>query len=272
MNLESSADSIVRQALAEMSERYTAPGSRLEPCQPMRHVSGTERAVAGASPPHQVHTHPMDTRSTSVLIVRHAPSTWNVARRKQGWADPPLTPQAERAARDWARTVPRCLAAVAASDLQRASATAAMTAANLALSDVHKYPGLREQHQGDWTGLTKPQIKRLWPELLRERPRRPAGGETPDQVLTRVLDSLLEFGKAHRGRCVLVVTHNHVIQTVERALHVETAPSPHLEGRWLHLCHDVPSTQPALAAFRAGAPTGGRPPNSKTPPAAEAGR
>jgi probable phosphoglycerate mutase len=124
---------------------------------------------------------------------------------------------------------------VVSSDLQRSRETAQIIAASLALHDVETMPGLREQHQGAWTGLTKEQIKCRWPERLRERPRRPVDGESGEAVLGRVLATLGQIATAHRGRCVLIVTHSGVIQTLERAARVDAPPVPYLEGRWFRV-------------------------------------
>jgi broad specificity phosphatase PhoE len=95
--------------------------------------------------------------------------------------------------------------------------------------------GLREQHQGAWTGLTKEQIKLRWPERHRERPRRPVDGEPAETVLERVLAALGQIATLHEGGCVLIVTHSGVIQTLERAAGVDAPPVPYLEGRWFRL-------------------------------------
>jgi probable phosphoglycerate mutase len=169
------------------------------------------------------------------LVLRHAPTGWNDQRRRQGWADQPLTDAARRAARAWADRVPASFSAVVSSDLKRARETAQIIAASLALDGVEALEGLREQHQGAWTGLTKEQIKLQWPERLRERPRRPVDGEPGETVLRRVFAALGQIAAVHAGGCVLIVTHSGVIQALERAAGVDAPPVPYLEGRWFRL-------------------------------------
>jgi broad specificity phosphatase PhoE len=159
-----------------------------------------------------------------LLLLRHAPSTWNAARRRQGWADPPLT--------------------------------AALIAAGAGWRPVATHRALREQDQGTWTGLTKPQITQRWPDALRERPRRPLHGETVDAVWERVVAALTRIGRQHAGWCTLVVTHHEVIRVIERALVVDAATVPHLEGRWLR---GEPGLAATPAALTAGEPTAGEP-------------
>jgi probable phosphoglycerate mutase len=169
------------------------------------------------------------------LVLRHAPTGWNDERRRQGWADQPLTDAARRAVRAWADRAPASFSTVVSSDLQRARETAQIIAASLALDDVEALVGLREQHQGAWTGLTKEQIKLQWPERLRERPRRPVDGEPAETVLRRVLAALGQIASVHEGGCVLIVTHSGVIQALERAVGVDAPPVPYLEGRWFRV-------------------------------------
>lgn len=174
-------------------------------------------------------------RCASVLVLRHAPTGWNDQRRRQGWADQPLTDAARRAVRAWADRAPAAFSRVVSSDLERARETARIIASSLALDDVEVMPGLREQHQGAWTGLTKEQIKHRWPERHRERPRRPVNGESAEALLKRVLAALGQVATAHEGRCVLIVTHNGVIHAMERAAGVDAPPVPYLQGRWFRL-------------------------------------
>jgi probable phosphoglycerate mutase len=119
------------------------------------------------------------------------------------------------------------------SDLSRSRSTAALVAQAAAVREVDFRPGLREQDQGEWTGLTKAEVKRIWPQLARERPRRPYGGETPTQLIQRVRVELEDLASAYAGRRVLVVTHAGVIKAVERALGCDDIPVAHLQGRWI---------------------------------------
>jgi broad specificity phosphatase PhoE len=134
--------------------------------------------------------------------------------------------------------------AVVASDLDRAAETAGIIASALNFGAVELFPGLREQHQGAWTGLAKPEIKRRWPDRYRQRPRHPVGGETAGDVVRRAWRSLARFRDEHTGGCVLVVTHAGVIREVERALGCVPSPIPHLEGRWLELGEPDNPTDP----------------------------
>jgi broad specificity phosphatase PhoE len=197
--------------------------------------------------------------SVDVLLLRHAPTGWSTQHRRQGWDDQQLTFDGRRAARTWPGRRDVKFAAVVASDLARARETAQIIAAELGLGDVAELAGLREQDQGAWTGLTKEQIKRQWPDRLRERPRRPVGGEPPEAVLERVLASLNRMAAVCGCRRVLVVTHSGVIRILEWAIEVEAPPVPHLEGRWLRVTAAVVRRgEPAIRSVDAGELTAGR--------------
>jgi len=123
--------------------------------------------------------------------------------------------------------------------------------------EVALYRALCEQDQGAWTGLTKAEIKRRWPGAMRERPRRPLGGESADAVLDRVLPVLSQIGSDNRGRCTLVVTHSEVIRIIERAVGSDAAVVPPLEGRWLRVDLQTRGTG-SIGIFAAGGLTPGR--------------
>ena len=199
--------------------------------------------------------------SIEILLLRHGPTSWSDQHRRQGWTDQPLTPAGRRAAQAWADRAPAEFGAVVSSDLQRARETARLIAVRLALGAVEELAGLREQDQGAWTGLTKDEVKREWPQRFRERPRRPVGGESPETVLRRVMAALAAVAASHGGDPVLAVTHSEVIRTLERAIEADAPPVPHLEGRWLTIATTRgPDGEPAVSSVRAGALTAGRPP------------
>ncbi|MHB8693347.1 MAG: histidine phosphatase family protein [Solirubrobacteraceae bacterium] len=203
----------------------------------------------GSSPGHE---------PAEILLLRHAATSWNDQHRRQGWSDQPLTPAGRAAAAEWARRAPPDLTIICSSDLQRARDTARIIADELGVTTVGELRALREQDQGAWTGLTKAQIKRTWPERLRERPRRPVGGETSEAVLARVLPALRALAVQYAGVRVLAITHSGVIRGLERAAAVHAPPVPHLEGRWFKAGSQFPSRPGRSEWLMAAAPTDGR--------------
>ena len=117
--------------------------------------------------------------SAHLLCVRHGLSTWNLERRWQGRADPPLSDVGEQGAVELAEALATTVAhgsnaSVWSSDLQRARATAEIIAERLGAGPVTVDGRLRETDVGPWQGLTSPEIE----ERLAGLPRRAAGDRT----------------------------------------------------------------------------------------------
>src|SRR5258707_1090065 len=131
--------------------------------------------------------------------------------RFQGQSDIPLDPngveQAERAARLLASLRP---AAIFASDLSRATATAAPLARITGLP-VTLEKDLRERHGGAWEGPTRPEIPEQYPaEFLT---RSPPDGETSAPVADRVAASLERIAEGLlAGSLAVVVSHGAALR------------------------------------------------------------
>src|SRR5918998_1338855 len=158
---------------------------------------------------------------TRVLLVRHGQSEWNAVGRWQGQADPPLSDTGRAQARSAARAL-GALDAIFASDLQRATETAAIIAGELGVGPVVLDPDLRERDAGEWSGLTRAEIEERYPGYLNATPsfaagaeRRPPGWEPDESVLERALRALAAIGDAVDGGDVLAVTHGGLIYVVE---------------------------------------------------------
>jgi broad specificity phosphatase PhoE len=133
-----------------------------------------------------------------------------------GHDDVPLSPtgraQMERLAAHLER---HTLAAVYASDLQRARAGAELIAAGRGLQ-VQADPRLREMHLGCLEGLDRAAALARHPELAGRdyasmvEYRMPEGGESLVDVWQRVAPALAELKARHHGERVAVVSHNSV--------------------------------------------------------------
>jgi broad specificity phosphatase PhoE len=153
---------------------------------------------------------------TTILLARHGETDWNRDGIWQGWADPPLNETGRRQARELAeqlRDVP--FDAVYASDLRRASETAAIVAAPHGVPIVVD-ADLREIDIGSWSGLTRAEIEARFPNG--ERP----DGETREQHAARVLAAVERIARENPGRRVLLVTHGGTM----RALHGHVSDEP----------------------------------------------
>lgn len=108
--------------------------------------------------------------STTIYLVRHGQTEWNLINRQQGHMDSPLTPvgvaQARAAARLLVRLLPpRAEVRVETSPLGRARATAEIicNALGVDLRSVAAEPLLIEHDMGCWQGLTHAEIEARYP-------------------------------------------------------------------------------------------------------------
>ncbi|MFI6005414.1 histidine phosphatase family protein [Streptomyces sp. NPDC051366] len=153
-----------------------------------------------------------------IVLWRHGQTSWNLERRFQGSTDIELTEtgvaQARRAARLLASLQPD---AIVASDLKRASATAAELVAVTGLAVTHD-AALRETYAGEWQGLTHDEIIEKYGEQYaawkRGEPVRRGGGELETEVADRAAPVVLEHaGRLPEGGTLVVVSHGGTIRT-----------------------------------------------------------
>ncbi|HWE80121.1 MAG TPA: histidine phosphatase family protein [Gaiellaceae bacterium] len=161
---------------------------------------------------------------TTLLLARHGQTDWNLERRWQGHADRPLNLLGrEQAAALGASLTAAGLGAIHTSDLLRARQTAEIVAELLHLP-VEIDARLREVDVGEWSGLTTPEIERLYPA---GNDRRLAGGtgwdrgESYEALGARVVEALMAISAARPDGKALVVTHGGPI----RAAWLETGGS-----------------------------------------------
>jgi len=144
---------------------------------------------------------------TTLLLARHGETDWNRELRIQGSSDIALNELGRQQAGYLAQELTDVdLDAIYASDLSRASATAAAVAATHGL-EVRLDPRLRERSFGSWEGLTREDLDAL-----------PQGshhdGETDDEVRARMLAAVRDIAAAHPGEQVLVVSHGGALNTL----------------------------------------------------------
>ncbi len=163
-------------------------------------------------------------------MLRHGQSTWNAARRWQGQADPPLTELGEDQAYQASLKL-GLFDLVVASDLERARRTAEIIAAQLGIGPVQLDERLRENHAGEWEGLTKDEVDAAWPGYLAEH-RRPPGFELAQDVEVRALASLIEVARLVPDGEVLAVSHGGVIRVLRRLLASTDTVIHNLGGSW----------------------------------------
>jgi ribonuclease H / adenosylcobalamin/alpha-ribazole phosphatase len=152
------------------------------------------------------------TAPTTTVLLRHGDTQLSPEHRFSGLRDVPLstsgTQQAKAAACRLAAGAP--IDAVVSSPLQRAVATAAIAARELALTAVID-EDLRETDFGAWEGLTLAEIQQRWPVAAarwrRDPEQAPPGGESFAATALRVNRACDRLLRDHGGQTILVVCH-----------------------------------------------------------------
>ncbi|MEO6773649.1 MAG: histidine phosphatase family protein [Kofleriaceae bacterium] len=148
-----------------------------------------------------------------ILLVRHGQTAWNAVGRLQGHTDIELDATGRAQATQLARSLAGAgVTRVWSSDLARASETAAIVAAELALPAPEIDVELRERKFGVFEGLTGAQCAAQHPEAWRAwvaQTSHPPGGEPRDAATARLHRALL---RVVADGTSLVVSHGGVMR------------------------------------------------------------
>lgn len=149
---------------------------------------------------------------TTLYLIRHGETTWNVEGRYQGQLDPPLTERGHQQAEATATHLAAIgFEALYSSDLARAYLTALALAAKTGLP-IYRDARLREIDQGEWEGVLIGDIRARWPKELygwEHDPWRhgPPGGESLEQLQARVFAAIDEIVTRRPQGIVAVFSH-----------------------------------------------------------------
>ena len=148
---------------------------------------------------------------TTLIVVRHGQTDWNINRRFQGHSDIPLNDTGHQQAQALGRRLQNVrFDAAYSSDLSRAMQTAQQITQQTVLPE----PRLREIGFGIWEGMTSVDIQDTYPEdyaLWRKADKVPEGAESILQVAHRVQIFLNEIKHRHPQQNVLLVAHGGII-------------------------------------------------------------
>lgn len=156
---------------------------------------------------------------TSLWLVRHGQTDWNLEGRYQGHADIPLNEAGlEQARRLAEKLAGESFDAIYCSDLLRARRTAEFVAERLGMI-VRPMCLLREINQGEWQGRFLAEVQAEFgepdpaagEEVLHERA---PGGESVAEVAARMKQAADQIAAAHPGERVLLVTHGLALATL----------------------------------------------------------
>ena len=155
--------------------------------------------------------------TTHFIFIRHGQSTWNQARRWQGWSDPPLAENGRHQAQLLAKRLSNwTIDCLYTSDLTRAAETATILGERLGISPVADQVW-RERGFGALEGLTSEEIEERFPEAWASRMNGPItgvpGAEDQANVIARSKKGCGELLKRHPGKKVVIVSHGGIILT-----------------------------------------------------------
>jgi len=162
----------------------------------------------------------------AIWVVRHGETEWNVAGRRQGHMDSPLTARGIEQAHAAGRALCAVFGkgadvAIESSPLGRARATAVIVCLELGIPEAHvvTQPLLAELQQGTWEGLTPEEIDVRYPGARAERERAKwtytfPGGESYADVHQRARRWL---GARKPAGDVIAVTHEMLSRTLQGA-------------------------------------------------------
>lgn len=176
----------------------------------------------------------MDTEGqTTLLMIRHGQSTWNLEHRWQGQADPPLSEHGRKQALVASDAI-GAVDAVVSSPQIRALETATIISEQIGVGPVQTHDGLRERRAGIWSGKTTTEIEDEFPGWI-DSGRRPDGWEAGEVLLPRVLGAVHHIVAEFGPSTLLVVCHGGVIVELEDHLQVREGRTPNLHGRVVHV-------------------------------------
>jgi 2,3-bisphosphoglycerate-dependent phosphoglycerate mutase len=187
---------------------------------------------------------------TTLVVIRHGETEWNVLGRLQGHSDTPLNAvgvlqaaaTAERLVSDPSfRPTIESVDAVVSSDLLRARSTAESISKAIERSrggapvPFEVDAGLRETHLGRWQGMNWEAVKEVDGEHVKKWKHDPfasppGGGESAFARYSRVTECLAKLAERHRGRTVVVVSHGGCLDDVARLC--TGVPFGHSTHRW----------------------------------------
>ncbi len=163
----------------------------------------------------------MSIPKTTLMVIRHGETEWNVQQRFQGHGDSPLTSNGRADVRALARRLKQtAFDRLVSSDLGRARETAALIAEQTGHRVVTD-PLLRERNYGVMEGLTIPEIKTRYTESLQKLidgdpdaviPQ----GESHRQHYDRNILFIKRLLRDHAGTITLLVVHGGVLDSLLR--------------------------------------------------------
>jgi phosphoserine phosphatase len=168
---------------------------------------------------------------TTLYIVRHGQTEWNVEKRIQGHQDSPLTELGIKQAQWLGEALQNDhLDVIYSSPSTRAYKTAEYIRRHRQI-DVIECAAFKEINVGVWEGQTFSSLEQKYPEQLKNFWENPAAFSVPDSetfadVQQRALRQLKHILVRHKGQAVLIATHTVVLKLL--MAYFEDRPLAHL--------------------------------------------
>lgn len=157
--------------------------------------------------------------STTIYLIRHGETDWNLEHRYQGQKNIPLNATGLKQAHSMAQSLNgKAFSALYSSDLIRAVQTAQEISKKVNLP-ITTNSALREINQGDWEGLYINDVLASMGDRVRAvynnpyAERRP-GGESIGELAERMYAYLDQLVEKHNQEAIIVVSHGLAIATV----------------------------------------------------------
>ena len=152
---------------------------------------------------------------TTIYLIRHGQTEWNVQRRMQGRQDSPLTELGLEAAKQLTPELPT-IGTIYSSPSGRTVQTANILFQGL---EIFCDDRLREIHLGDWEGRLQADLDLEDPEMhsnFWNAPHRfqKEGAETFSDVAERAADFFQDITSRHLGETIAIVSHTTVIRSI----------------------------------------------------------
>ena len=173
--------------------------------------------------------------STTILLIRHGETAWNAGRRLQGHIDIALNEAGLAQACALGQALAdEPLAAILASDLQRAQQTA-QAVADVKDLPVQTDPLLRERCYGAFEGLLYADIATRYPHEYAQWQSRqidavmPSGerdAESFRQFYVRANGAIARWARQYEGQTIAIVAHGGVLECAYREAVGMTLDSP----------------------------------------------
>lgn len=162
--------------------------------------------------------HAVEPGLTGLLVIRHAPTPWNLAKKLQGRSDIPLDASGRVLAAGWRPAAARWSEwRLLSSPLSRARETAELLFPDRAIAVE---PRLTEMSFGDWEGRTLAELRAMPGADVKERETmgldfHAPGGESPRQVQQRLAPLLAEIAASKRD--TVLIAHKAVLRALYAA-------------------------------------------------------